>query len=279
MLDAGLVTAPYIMFLDADDELERDACEFLLSEIVKGDADVVGGYYSEFGEDGRVISEISDKFIKAREGDYSFTEGLAAYEPIADPFWCKIFKMEIVNKYNVRFGAKHTGGDTVFLVRYLIHCKNARYIKKRVYRYVMRENSLSHAKSKNYFLRVPDCYDTIYEDLQKAGQLEFFNRHMNADHFLRLYSVTPNFSAEDTREVLKRWWELLKYTAKNNLVCHSPAVRVIVRDAAEDDFESAVYHMSEFRALEDERRAQLDDIFNSKTWKLAQRVSRLVKRK
>lgn len=278
--DFGLskVIAPFVMFLDSDDELETDACETLLFEIESSGTDLVSGCYREICENGRIIGDIPTVYYDAREGDYDLCGGIAVFQPLADPFWCKIYRTDIIRKNNICFGGRYTGEDTIFFIRYLLCCKTARYLKKSVYRYYMSDNSLSHSKSKEYFLRVADCYDDMYSILKKAGQLTFFDMHMNADYFLHQYSVTEGFSEEDNAEILKRWWKLLEYTAKHKLTCHSPEVRVIVRDADRNNFEAAVFHLNEFRVMEDERRTQLNDIFSSNTWKLSQKLIKLFRK-
>lgn len=270
------VSAPYVMFVDSDDELEANACEVLIDAIENSRADLATAGYSIYGENGKKMSERIPAYDEANEGVYDLSRGIACFEPLTDPFWCKIYKSEIIKENGVRFSVGYTGEDTAFTVRYLLCSKSAYYKKTAVYRYYMTEGSMSRSKTKDYFINVTSFYKDL-ELMLGRKNAEFYNRHLNADHFLHLYSTTGGFVETDTREVLKAWWHILQYTADKKLVCHSPAVRTIVRDAAVDDFEGAVYHMGEFRAIEDERRRQLEDIFSSKSWKLSKSIADLFK--
>ncbi|GGG67250.1 glycosyltransferase [Epilithonimonas arachidiradicis] len=67
--------------------------------------------------------------------------------------WNKLYKKEIIDKYNIRFSEKiRIGEDTIFNLNYLLHCNNVFFLQKVLYNYVENEASLTQDKSYRGFL-------------------------------------------------------------------------------------------------------------------------------
>ncbi|MBO4805934.1 MAG: glycosyltransferase family 2 protein [Paludibacteraceae bacterium] len=118
----------FLVFVDADDYVEID----YLREFIKNkDADlVVSGYKSLNGD-----------YFLPNEGRY---EGLELSHAISDIIrnrsiyapWSKLFRLDIIEKYHLRFDCKlRLGEDTTFVYYYLSYCASVKFISNDFYFY------------------------------------------------------------------------------------------------------------------------------------------------
>ncbi len=276
------VSAPYVMFLDADDAYDKDACRALVAEMEKGGVELVSGYYSTvtWKNGRRVLLREIGNMAPATDGTlYEIPAEFESFTPQCNGFWSKIYKTEIIKENAIEFLTGCPGQDIIFLLEYTLCCRRVKYIKRRIVDYCQSAGSVTQNRSKAHFLRLTDHYLAMYDLFKSKNMLRFFGDHaLCIDGYLREYSAAPGFSEQDTADVLKAWWPLIKYAWEIKLACPSAVVKTLLRDAAADDFESAVFHMEQFRALEGERvklAAELADIYDSTAWKAARALQKL----
>lgn len=120
-LDAA--RAPYIMFLDSDDELPRHACKSLLAEIERTGADFVTGQISRlFEATGRTARYYPSLFQKRR-----VVEGIRAEpEMFLDSFSTnKLYSVDFLRRWNLRFREDLHYEDHVFTAD--LYCAASRF--------------------------------------------------------------------------------------------------------------------------------------------------------
>ena len=130
----------YLMFLDSDDWLAKNACEKAYKHIVSCNADIVSF-------DNYVYYEKDNKYkIKTYENKPIFTAGIV---------WRNIYNTNFIKNNNIQFANLHIGEDNVFFVKSIMLAKEMSFIKEPLYYYRKRANSTSITDTSQY------CWETI----------------------------------------------------------------------------------------------------------------------
>lgn len=174
-----LATSKYIMFLDNDDEYKEDICEKLYSTLTTENVDYVGcnkitvdsisnikqhnNYKNGIEKNGQVLIE---------NDDILFFDSTAV--------WSKIFKKEIIDKYELKFLEDTHADDLAFTLDYSLHIKRLIYLKNyhgiywKVY-----DDSLSHTVSTEYMNRLLYTYRYMYNSLKNAHKEKYASLYMS----------------------------------------------------------------------------------------------------
>lgn len=136
------VSGDYIVFLDSDDMLQKNALNALML-MVEGHEFGMGTYSSIYTNGVREKHPIQPFEGKIQD----FLPIIYNYilTPILQgPCW-KIFKKDIIDKYQLRFPENMSyGEDAFFVYEYLLHIKTLKICDKDVYIYRISDISLSH---------------------------------------------------------------------------------------------------------------------------------------
>lgn len=168
----SIAQGEYIVFFDADDIMEVNLLETLVQGIEANNSDIAMGAYVEIDESGIVINR---KKLTLKQGVYNTSEkeslsALMRLIPFPDN---KIYKMEIINKYNLNFADVKIGQDLNFYLKYLMVCHNIYITDVEVCRYRLVKGSISHRASS----KVLDIILSI-DDVEK-----FANSNNDSDIF------------------------------------------------------------------------------------------------
>lgn len=115
-------TGKYIYFCDADDNVSSNLLSVLVNEMEKKDADLVSCNYENFFHEkdlrfkitNNVIYFTNNKYVESIIGDKN--------NKIGGYLWNKLFKREIINKYNIYFDEKiNLIEDSIFVLEYCKH--------------------------------------------------------------------------------------------------------------------------------------------------------------
>lgn len=128
----------YIMFLDSDDFYEPDMCECMVRAIEEHDVDFV---MCDCNVTGPASGSRNVKYCRLN------MFGRIKIEPEIIPeisviLPVKIFKKELCDKYAIRFPNLARHEDFAFAYQYFSVAKTAFGLNKKLYNYVMRDNSL-----------------------------------------------------------------------------------------------------------------------------------------
>ena len=155
-----LAIGSYIMFCDSDDFLELDMCKKMLDAIVSTNVGIAVCSAHVFASSNinRNISFIQRKFDFKTSGifsldDYTFLSSLG------NELWNKIFKTEIIRKYNIKFPENIWCDDRAFVMKYLSCAQNAYILKDKLYQYRLTPNSYCENVQNNKFKKF---FDTVY---------------------------------------------------------------------------------------------------------------------
>ena len=245
--NAGLKVANgrWIMFLDPDDYLSKNACERVWIEGEEGRTDIIN-----FG------TEIVPKQPKATPWHYyalsvstkryyEFCPCILFGEPSAKPFiWHQAYSRELLLRTGIKFDEKlKLGEDMTFLICLYPHAKNFAFIEDKLYNYrfirnnsamqILRKDPIKKMKQhltvtekifahwhKNGFIEkysndlLSWALDFILHDLKEG---EFSSEEKTAiakklDNQLKIYEITVDKKSMDART--KNYYKELKAFAK-----------------------------------------------------------------
>ncbi|MDR1460680.1 MAG: glycosyltransferase [Campylobacteraceae bacterium] len=144
--NAGLdiAKAPYIMFIDSDDWIESDTLKVHYETMVKEKADVIIGNFIAVPESEADIKRHNNyvkyySSLEKPEGKYEFTGNFKDYRSSS---CCKLYKKEIIDKYNLRFPTSLINEDEAWHWYYFSHIKSIYCLEKAYYNRLVRSNSI-----------------------------------------------------------------------------------------------------------------------------------------
>ena len=206
----------YLMFVDADDELEENAIEYLYNSMLMYNSDISIGKVNIIYDVHRELKKSDDLYYSIRYKDALFIND-DIIRDINCSAWSKLFKRNIINKYNIRFPEKLYYEDAYWHWAYLTSCNKISFVEKNVYKYFRRKNSLMSAtfecKEGMAIHHMLIC-EKILEFWNKNNILE--NRYKTASNLVEMYfwlsfKYSQNF--EKTRAV----YECARITRKFSL--------------------------------------------------------------
>ena len=189
-------TGEYIQFVDIDDYILRDATKNFVRAIEKSDADmVISHFYRVVGEVLSLKGDIDKNILLTRD---EFVERMA--ENPADYYygvvWNKLYKRDILEKYNIRFDEKTTWcEDFIFNMEYLLHVNNIESILSPTYYYVKTEGSLvsQSVSSLTNIVRMKLSVLEYYNDFFK----KIYNDDNSIKRKLNAYKFIFDYSKDD----------------------------------------------------------------------------------
>ena len=147
----------YIVFFDADDVMLSDEIMLLQSKM-RDDIDLVAGSYFEIRESGVIYRKnmLDDGIYNAKTADLAY---LMHMMPFPDN---KIFRLDNLKLYDIKFNDVKIGQDLDFYLRYLSICKKVVVIPESVCLYRIVSNSVSRTYNLN-MLDIIKCAKNIEE--------------------------------------------------------------------------------------------------------------------
>lgn len=139
----------YILFVDADDMIEKDTLAVLSEKRECADVLFFGiKFLSKYGSRVVVMQDsVMDDSVKC---DNSLTDLLLGKDMLFGYTWNKLYKKSIIDKWSLRFeGELRYKEDEAFTLGYVNKCKSIAFIRNVLYKYRVLENSLSHGKNLN----------------------------------------------------------------------------------------------------------------------------------
>lgn len=160
----GLIKAKgkYCCFLDADDWIEKKHVEGLLNCLGDGDI-VVEGYVKE-RDNCFETCQLASKKLELHDMNINNSVKSFFINGYIHPCWNKLFKMELIRKYNISFRRDiHISEDSLFCLTYLKHSRKMVLTNLCTYHYCVKEVGIS--LSKKVYDDIFKIYEEVYEEL------------------------------------------------------------------------------------------------------------------
>lgn len=207
----------YIWFVDADDmfgcDAVREACGFVKqnSELYvfdavcekNGKATVIEGF------------EHAEPFKNDTDAAKIMMRNIMTSTK-TNAVWNKVFKREIIEKYDVKFPVGVINGeDTMFLLDYCDKIENVCYIKKSLYRYIIHNGSAAN----NIRPQTVKGFASIY-----GKKTEYCKKY-------ELNDITEHIQKDFPRKLMRAFFHI-----KRNKKVNNKALKECIREITEDEF-------------------------------------------
>lgn len=182
-LSIDLAKGERILFLDGDDYIEKETIEIIFKEMEDYDLLVFGfNWISE--------NEIykDERFVKNKIYDNKEKiDNLIFRKEINPAVWNKIFKLDILRNNKLYFMDFKTSEDTPFILLYLKYCTNIKILKKYLYNYLYRENSLANNKNKDFYKNHLNFYLWVLNE--EKIKTKFLNNYILEEYVYLLREI------------------------------------------------------------------------------------------
>ncbi|MDR2617178.1 MAG: glycosyltransferase [Endomicrobium sp.] len=170
-----VVNSPYVMFMDSDDWIESRTLEIFYDKMHKENADIILCNFISVPEDQLMLTRANnfqkyyDSFRKPT-GLYKFNGDFSEYRVSSNG---KLYKMDIINKYNLRFPVALINEDEAWHWYYFSLIKNIYIINEPFFYRLIRRDSIMFRRDINGVgvLDMIDNLKYIYQYLKKINYI------------------------------------------------------------------------------------------------------------
>lgn len=154
-------TGKYLMFLDSDDYLEKDACELLYKKAEKENLDLVVCDYYKVYSNGTKEEFLIDDFVNSSLESNNKLLNIINLGPCN-----KIYLKELIIKNNIKYLEDLKYEDTTFVGEAMLKAKKIGKLNKPLHNYVIRENSETTIRDEKCFdiIKVVDLLRNYYKE-------------------------------------------------------------------------------------------------------------------
>lgn len=214
--------AEYIAFVDSDDYVSSDYLEILVNAIERNGCDISACGYILEDENGNEMYRTSRR-NELMDNEMFLNNMLIPINRSYGAFvWNKLYKNEIIGKYNIRFPdeKRYLFEDHYFNYEYMKHAGSGCYTSSCAYYYITRENTgiirgiTENNRVSEKWLHYADVFDLIIDDSYK-GFDEFKKqiKMMKVWHSSTAVRVLAYYGKNDTPE----YKNMRRYIKKNML--------------------------------------------------------------
>lgn len=231
----------YVLFVDADDWLDKKALELLYNNGKKENSDLVCYDYIFEYESGKNVTheEINFKAITGQE-----YLDLCLKSKVALSLWSKLIRRqlltenEIICPENIAFGE-----DMATSIHIACFCNKVSKVNKALYYYLQRSTSVTKTSS-NKLLNIMESINEIKKYLIETNRYDNFKRQFVVLKFQHLYYynvVKSNIFGESHKHLYDIWQ---KDNDKNDLCDNEYFTEFLSKESRNDKFKLKLYDFS-----------------------------------
>lgn len=189
---AGIANASgnYLLFVDSDDWIDKDTCEFCMTQVEEYQADVVGFAYKEENSYGKTVYNGIPTGIYVSEADKKYL--------YSNFFFCKernsggitrslcvfLISRDIMTSiYDLMEDTAQYGEDAAYAASAILSAKVVCLTNRVLYHYRMRKGSIIHKTNLDYYSQINATYKYLYSFFMKHpfkdALIEQLNRYMD----------------------------------------------------------------------------------------------------
>lgn len=159
----------FIVSVDGDDFIDRDAVRILYREITQGDFDVVAACFRICSESGK---KIATKRLEPRVSVIDQDNFKDYFRTLKSSFWGKIWKKSLFTDNGIRFPAGLYYQDLATTPRLLTYAKRIKIIDNVLYNYRLHSASTTNSMSDKHISDYFTVFSILRDHFVKAGILE-----------------------------------------------------------------------------------------------------------
>lgn len=207
----------YIMFVDSDDWIEKDTISVIKYEIDdKTDLLVFGSreIHYERRKKGKPLTVDTIPQIDNKNPEY-FRSALMTVDGFKPTVWCYLFSKQLILEKGIKFPETIYFEDIPFTTKILFHAKKVKLIRKVLYNYRVRHDSITRKVSTRKINDNFTAHNLVREFLIEKGVMEKYQN----EFIIRILTccIRPNFLSyfqinEKDKELKKRMKSVRKHT-------------------------------------------------------------------
>lgn len=209
----------YLFFVDSDDYIAHNSIGEVINKAVENNLEMIFFDIKRTSSEVEYISEYNNyKCENILDGIRYFTEKNVNNGP-----WHFFIKNKFIRENNIRFEEGRFCEDGMFLIKCIFNSKRVSYINVDIYRYVIRELSVTTKKTKDHLNKVIDdfMYAIIYinnyylKAVNEKYPVEFINklesRRNSYIFFMQIRMIKAKVGVKKSKEIIEILTELGLY--------------------------------------------------------------------
>lgn len=176
----------YIMFIDADDYIEKNYIESMISVVEKYNCEEVISGYTEINQEKKVTKTIYNNSKKVFDITYpkELSNVLLTHE--YNPCWKQLISKKILDENSIKFDKNiKYGEDMLFSLECYTKSKKTMYIKNYGYNYLINDDGVMRKKDLK-------SLNKFYDDNKKTTEIILKKHNLNKEDKQKLYYKTLN---------------------------------------------------------------------------------------
>ena len=298
------VSGDYIYFFDADDYIVDDCLEKVYSNAINNDSDIVLFKYDEYKEESFLNhskKDIEKQFPKTDFNNFTFNCQDYRIRAFKGPFapWFKFYKKEFLDKYDFEFPPNLNHNDVPFHVKTILKASKISFIPEYLYHYrIDNPNSISNTRLKR-FSDIFSIIQIVENFLKEENLFEEFKKEFE---YFKINRITYEIKGRSNEYFLVAKKELSKINSYNDLISKNVFFKfeTIINSNSIEEYNYKVEinnlkkkneklskkikklnrENKELKIENKELKKKINEILNSKSWKLSQplrKVKRILK--
>lgn len=191
----------YILFFDSDDLLEAHSLKACIDFLIEKDSDILVGNYNIINDNGENIGNINFNNIK-----YAFGKSnKRLYTYLIPPFpGNKIYKKDIIDKFDIKFSNVRIGQDLNFFLKYVSCINEVHFYNRIIANYRVTKGSISNSYDKRILdiFKSLDDIECFYNKYGKEREKHYlaFSKY---GHLINQYSKLVKYKDKNIKNELK----------------------------------------------------------------------------
>ncbi len=222
----------YIIFLDADDWIEKDMCETLYNQAQKLDCDMILFDVLRHLKNNVTKTLVHFPNFDENPNEFTFDYEYArnkVFNGIFGVIWCKFYRKSFIDENNIRFKNHKMFNDVEFHIKTMLLAESIGYCPKIFYHYVRigqdtLQESFSSSESVMCFYDVMKGIERILNDLNMMGNFRMEYLDYACYYFKTKLNQIDNKHQEAFFEKVKSFLETLKATPEELKKLHNEHV-------------------------------------------------------
>ena len=173
-----IATSEYIMFLDADDFLDKETCLSVIQSIKKTKNDFLSFGANFYNKRNTIKSTFEFKNSELRAPNILSTYLLGG--DIKSVVWNKIYRKSFIDKFNIRFNKSRINEDSFFVMSACLYAKSISFSPGRFYNHTrLNAKSFSNAVTPDHFIQSVQVLNSEKGLLIETGNFLKYKKQFN----------------------------------------------------------------------------------------------------